>query len=255
MRQANVDICGSYAEVFGTTRGRVWVPVNHAAICHEMLFRGAFLHPTVMLHTEIAQTHAYNEHVTNEDFELWTRLAPHYRLGNVPEVLLKYRYHPQQSHLIQAPAMQRDRRLFRARHFGMLFPAAQPEDYTALARVADREPCSNLAELETAGRWLVRLAQPEEPMFVLRMAERWRSACRNSAQLGLGCYRLYQQIAPQFAVPDETAARKLWLACMLRLKPGSALLRVFYFARRSTAQKRDRAAAHAIRQASHGAQT
>src|SRR5207237_10779826 len=52
MRQANVDICGSYAEVFGTTRGRVWVPVNHAAICHEMLFRGAFLHPTVILHTE-----------------------------------------------------------------------------------------------------------------------------------------------------------------------------------------------------------
>ncbi len=223
MRQTGVDICGSYVKTFGTDDGILWFPETHEAIQCELLFRIGLLQPTVLMRADIAKAHPYDEQATYEDYEMWTRIAHLYRMGNTPQILLKERCHPQQIHIVKKISIREDQRTYRHRYFHTLFPETTAGDYAALDRVVEKEPFPNLVELERAGGWLARLAQTPDNLLRQRMAGRWQAACQRSAHLGLGCYRLYRQIAPQFGISPKPGAPKLWLACALRLKPGSRL--------------------------------
>lgn len=112
-----------------------------------------------MLRADIAQAHLFNEQVTYGGYEFITRLAGQYRLGNVPQVLVKYWTHSNQRSRIHADAVSADQRRFRKRHFYTIFPHGTAEDYAALAYVADDKPFPNLATLERAGIWLARSSQ------------------------------------------------------------------------------------------------
>ena len=225
MRETGVDICGSCAKSFGDQDQLWWFPESHVAICHELVFRNAMLHASVMLRADIARTHSYDETLlTMGDYEMWTRLAPLYRMGNMPRVLYKYRSHARQTHVVMQSVAVENMRKIRRRYLQSLFPQIAEADYTAVAHVAEKESFASLADLERAGTWLVRLAQTPDAYLRHWMAHHWRAACQQSAYLGLGCYHLYRQIAPQFGVaPDEKASKKLWFFCALRLKPGSQL--------------------------------
>lgn len=222
MRQTGVDVCGGLLKRFGDQEGVLWFPETHKSICHELLFRIGLHHGTSLVRAEIAKAHAFNVEALHVDYEMLTRLATRYRLGNVPQVLLKHRCHPRQAHVVYNSEFRADINKFRQPYFRALFPDATPEDYAALARVAEKQAFSDLAELERAGRWLVRLAQTPDNFLPQRMTERWHATCRRSAFLGLGCYRLHQQLASQFGVPKQSTL-KLCLACALRLRSDSSL--------------------------------
>jgi len=221
MRRTGVDICGSCVKRFGDEDGLLWFPESHEAICHELLFRIGLLQPSVLLRAEIPKAHPYDEQLVMDDYELWTRLAPLYRMGNVQQVLLKERCHPRQNHVVQAAACLADIRKARRPYFHTLFPEATAEDYAAFAPAVDKESLANLAELERAGMWLLRLAQTPDRFLRQRMARRWWAACLRSAHLGPACYRLYRQVAPQFGVAPDKEAFILWGACAMRLRSGS----------------------------------
>lgn len=221
MRENSVEICGSCVKRFGTQDGLLWFPETHEAICSELLFRCTLLLPTLLMRADILKTHLFNPQTHFEDYELWTRLEPNYRFGNVPQVLLKYRCHKQQSHMLESAGVRDDLNKFRQPCFHSLFPEASNQDYLALARVAEEGSFPNLKELKQAGKWLLRLAQSPDDFLRRRMAQRWLAACLRSAHLGLECYRLYGQIASQFSVTPNHMAVKLWLACALRVSSNS----------------------------------
>jgi len=218
MRRTGVDICGSCVKRFGDEDGLLWFPETHAAICHELLFRNGLLQPSVLLRADIPKAHPYDERLAMDDYELWTRLAPFYRMGNVPQILLKYRCHPRQNHIVKAVACLDEVRKARRPYFHMLFPEATAEDYAAFAPVADKEPLESLAALQQACEWLLRLARTPDRFLCQRMARRWWIACLRSAHLGLGGYRLYRQMTPQFDVGVDPRVFALWAACLLRLR-------------------------------------
>ena len=58
----------------------------------------AFWHPTVVLRREVfARAGGYRRVVVDaEDYDLWLRIADHYQLANLENVVLKYRIHPHQ---------------------------------------------------------------------------------------------------------------------------------------------------------------
>ena len=236
MRETGVDICGSCAKSFGDQDQLWWFPESHVAICHELVFRNAMLHASVMLRADIARTHSYDETLlTMGDYEMWTRLAPLYRMGNMPNVLHKYRGHARQTHVVMYSIAIENMRKSRSRYLQALFPAMAEADYAAVAHVAEKASFASLADLERAGTWLVRLAQTPDAFLRRRMSDRWRAACQQSAYLGLGCYRLYREIAPQFGVAtDEKACKKLRFFCALRLKRGSRLSRLLKHIRNVT---------------------
>jgi len=222
MRRTGVEIGGSLAKIFGGEERPFWFPETHAAIQRELIFNCAMLQTTMMMRADIAQKHPFDEDTVFQDYEMWTRLAPHYRMGNQPQVLVKYRRHPGQASIVKAARIKEEQRKYRHRYFHTLFPDATAEDYGALNRVVEKEASPTLVEVARAGEWLARLAQTPDNFLRQRMANRWQAACRRSARLGPACYRLYRQVAPQFgAVSDERIDQTLRLLCVLRLSSGS----------------------------------
>jgi glycosyltransferase involved in cell wall biosynthesis len=222
MRARGVEICGSCVKEIGMADGLLWFPETHEAIRNELIFRTIMLFPTVLMPIHIARSIPDREAAATEEYPTWTYLVLRYRMGNVPQILLKHRSHDQQVHVLDAPGFLADLCRFRQPYFHALFPEATEADYASVARVAQNEPSANLADLERAGAWLVRLAQLPDNFLRQRMAARWYIACQKSAHWGLKSYHLYQQYAPQFDILlDERASRKLWLQCAFRLQAGS----------------------------------
>jgi hypothetical protein len=118
--------------------------------------------------------------------------------------------------------------------FHELFPDAVRHDADVVDRVAEGEPFSNLEELEHAGEWLVRLAASPDALLRARMLTRWRQACRRSAVLGPGAYRLYQHLAPRFCAGSVGGDRALRSVCAARLRWDSPLDRALRRVRQAT---------------------
>ena len=68
---------------------------SELAIRWQLMFDNPFVHPSVMMRTEIVRKiGGYDEHFLEcEDYDLFSRLAYTYRTTNLKEALLDYRYH------------------------------------------------------------------------------------------------------------------------------------------------------------------
>lgn len=209
MNRQGVEICGSQVQTFGVEETVWWFPETHAAIVNELLFRASLMQPSVVLRADILRGHPYNEQAAFDDYELWTRLASRYTMGNVPEVLLQYRRHANQTHVVRSRQFNDDFRRYRFRYFYTLYPGTPLPDYLALARVSDRMPMTSPGELKQAGHWLVDLAQPPDQQLRERMAKRWRETCERSAALGAeveDVSRCFQQQMDKLSIADVSRA-------------------------------------------------
>lgn len=217
IHRTGVDICGSSVKRFDQEDCLLWFPETHNAIRYELIFNCTLLLPTVLMRADIFKTHLFNEQAIFLDYELWTRLVLHYRMGNVQQILLKYRKHSQQTSVLKVNQVRRDLCKFRKPYFHMLFPQATADDYAAIELAAEKKSATNPTKLELAGKWLVRLAQTPDKFVRERMAGRWLATCQRSASLGPACYRLYQQTMPEFGIAACKGPFKLRWMCALRL--------------------------------------
>jgi hypothetical protein len=91
-----IDVCGSWMEMFGNRNNSYSVQAEHKDIVSSLLLFNTMAHPTVMLRkTSVCKNgkdlykKGYN---CAEDYKLWTDLAMNgLHFANIPEVLLKYR--------------------------------------------------------------------------------------------------------------------------------------------------------------------
>ena len=158
MRQHLLDVCGSCTWVFGDREHLKWVPERHGDIRIEFLFQTAMVHSTILMDAAVAKAHPFDERAAYGGFELLTRLTWSHRVGNVPQVLLKYREHRAQHTRALPDVMRGDRQRYRERHFFALFPDSSSRDYAAVAKVADAAPFDDDAERDLAEVWMTRLA-------------------------------------------------------------------------------------------------
>jgi len=72
-------------------------PTGHEEIdARNVTGANAIAHPTVMMRREpVRAVGGYDESfATAQDLDLWLRMAERYRLGNLPAIVLDYRFHP-----------------------------------------------------------------------------------------------------------------------------------------------------------------
>ena len=224
MRRNKVAVCGSCVKTFGAENRLIWFPEIHEAIRVEMLFRCGLMQPTVMMRADIAKAHPYKEELLFEDYELWTRLASLYRMGNVPQVLLKYRTHSRQRHVCNADDVRRELRHYSTLYFRSLVPGASVADENMMAKVVSKEPLNNLMELKRLGEIFAEFSMVNDRFLRGRLAQRWWSACAFTAPLGTGTYRLYQQMTT-LRINARSRDLVLLIACLLRL-PYSRITKV-----------------------------
>jgi glycosyltransferase involved in cell wall biosynthesis len=94
----SVGVCGCWAEVFGENiNSHLWkMPIENSALKSRLLFSVPFIHPSVMLEKKLIQKYnlQYNSKYKNaEDYKFWLDFSKITSFSNIPEVLVKYRYH------------------------------------------------------------------------------------------------------------------------------------------------------------------
>lgn len=203
LRQSRTDVGGTCTHCFGDTGGFIWFPEAHDALCRELLFRCPFLLPTVMLRADILKEHSFDEQALFQEYELWTRLAPHYRLGNLQRVLVHYRRHPQQDSARNITKLVAEHLAIAQRYFNRLYPNASSAERERHRRIIHQEPFLTIEDLESAGLWLIELSDSPENLLRQGMALRWQRACRASSTLGDAADQLYQKLLPQFRLEHD----------------------------------------------------
>ncbi len=93
-----LDICGSWAETFGSEVKLIKPCSNPFDIEINLLFRCPIVHPSVIMRKEFVKNLKYSEKFKHaEDYKFWVDVAQcKGRLGNIPEKLLLYRLHSKQ---------------------------------------------------------------------------------------------------------------------------------------------------------------
>lgn len=177
MARNGVDVCGSCTRVFGDRRYLGWMPERHDDILRESIFRCALPHSTVTLPASIARAHPFDPARACGGDELPIRLSARYRVGNVPQPLVRYRHHGGQRTRVEADAIGADRRAIGRDVFRRLFPDAAPADEAAIMRIASGAPI-DADQSARASTWLTRLSATDDPMVRRLMAERWAAARR-----------------------------------------------------------------------------
>ncbi len=233
VQQHQIDIGGTCAQHIGDSSGVLWFPTAHQTICHELLFRVSMLDSTIFMPTAIARENPWQSNMVLIDYEWLTRVVQRYRVGNLAAVLVKYRHHAAQTHIVQHERCTSDMVLCRRRYFFQQFPTASEEEYATMLRMVTKLPCTTLAQLAQSGEWLIRLLNANDRFQQQKMRARWLALCKRSATLGWGCYRLYHHYAAHFAVDEPDTARGLQWACALRLPSDHALYRTLRLARKT----------------------
>ena len=96
-RNPEVAICGTWFETFGEKNTIVKYKTDHQDIMYKMLYQCHLAHPTTIM--RINQIKSFETifdpfFAHAEDYDFFTRVGHKYKIANIPEVLLKYRVHP-----------------------------------------------------------------------------------------------------------------------------------------------------------------
>jgi glycosyltransferase involved in cell wall biosynthesis len=97
---SDVDVCGSWYELFGERNGTINTLEKDRDIKDSLFFNNCIAHPSVIIRTNSLNKYniKYSEsHPNTEDYELWCREADRLKYANIPEILLKYRVHENQT--------------------------------------------------------------------------------------------------------------------------------------------------------------
>lgn len=96
----DVGLVGGAVEMVrrdGATLGVVAPPTEDCAIRHALFDTTVFYHPATAFRRDLFAALGGYRHVTDaEDLDLWLRFSEVGRLANLPQVVLRYRIHPQQ---------------------------------------------------------------------------------------------------------------------------------------------------------------
>lgn len=184
MRAHDLDVCGAEMAYFGAKEKPVWFPQGQDAMRREMLFRIVMPHPSMVFAAGVFRAVTPREDVHAEDYVWQTQLIRRYRMGNVPEVLLRNRVHAAQTTTVKRAQIRKDYLAARMPYFFAEWPQARMDDFIAISRIADGVRFAEVREVELAGSWLAKLADLPDAKLRARMARRWRESEALVAGLG-----------------------------------------------------------------------
>jgi glycosyltransferase involved in cell wall biosynthesis len=94
----DIAAAGSYYHIIGREEIQK-MPISNDTIKVHMLFHTAMAHPTMILRRDsfIDADYFFDQDFKHaEDYELWSRACVSLKFANIPQVLLKYRFHEEQ---------------------------------------------------------------------------------------------------------------------------------------------------------------
>jgi glycosyltransferase involved in cell wall biosynthesis len=94
----DIDVCGTWYKTFGEKEYLQKLPTQDEQIKVDLLFYTSLAHPSIMMKKSIFDECKYSENFPKaEDYALWIELADKFKFANIPESLLHYRLHQNQT--------------------------------------------------------------------------------------------------------------------------------------------------------------
>ncbi|MGE0681499.1 MAG: glycosyltransferase family 2 protein [Candidatus Binatia bacterium] len=181
------------------------LPVSLGEVQARLLFQCCPAQSSIMARTTILREYEYREdYVVSSDFDLWVRLAKHYKLGNLPTVLVRSRMHG--GRITQEKAQLVKEKCLaiispQLTELGITFTPTDLERHFLLLRMSGRQFIPDREYLQWADAWLGKLQEanrhtvrcPEQP-FARLLGQIWCLACwQAAASLGWAAWRYFWQ--------------------------------------------------------------
>lgn len=99
---SDYGICGSWVETFGIENKVIRYPETHDEIAVSLLFYSSISHPASMWRLDFFKAYRLSikyDYIYAEDYKLWTDSIFHFKVYNIPNILVKYRIHANQKGL------------------------------------------------------------------------------------------------------------------------------------------------------------
>ena len=203
----------------------VRTPVEDADIRFHLIFDNAFLHSSIVMRKCLIDSYRlhYDPDFRHaEDYELWVRLAAHSKLANLPEVLLRYRFHPQNVSHRHRDAQIATADKVRCIHLRSLGIEPTEEEAAIHIEFLSFRFEGNLERAQRAADWMTKLAGriqqclaiPEKALYD-ELEAQWYGVCGAAARDGFAAYRLFST-HPMGARADLKYKAKLLWRCLFR---------------------------------------
>lgn len=193
-----VDICGSWVQTIGDGVENIWRhPTSNDEIKVQLLFNSALVHPSVFMRKKSIFDKGlfYNESIKRaQDYELWSRVAITGEMRNIPEVLLKYRLHSDQTGKKYKESQIDTARNVRINLLKKLNIILSEEDYIVHSSLSYFQT----VDYWSASKWLIKLIEANqkagycsEEVFNKFAYERYWNTCANNYKLSSGSFRAF----------------------------------------------------------------
>jgi hypothetical protein len=207
-------------------------PTEDALIRFFLIFDNAFAHNTIVMRREVMEAHGLRydpDYKYSEDYEFWVRCSGYTKIANIPEVLVQYRYHPENTSNRFRKEQNAAASRIRHRQLQALELTADAAEISLHNAIATFQFQGDYSQLVTARGWLEKLIWlgakkckvPEREVY-RHLSRFWYGACGKSADLGWPIWRLFRS-SPIGKAGDWEWQWKLLVRCLLRKKIDESL--------------------------------
>lgn len=221
-----VVVCGTWIQFMGSNRIRKY-PLTHEAIKCYLLFDCPLAHPSIMIRKDVLRKNDLYYDINYkyaEDYELWTRCVNVIKLANIPEVLVKYRWHSDQASNKYARMQEKRTFEIRVKYLSVLYEINSENENFVYKLLFLQHYVPNIDMLVKGHELLCNLRSENaqklifpEREFKILLAERWFELCNASCSLGYSVWKHYLRSelrqGKNLSFKQEF---KLLLKCLLR---------------------------------------
>lgn len=202
-KNPQLGACGTWVETLGDFRQEIWrAPTTPEAVRMQLLFDSALLHPTVMFRRDLFLQHSlrYDESFTcAQDYELWERASHVVEMGNIAQVLVRYRVHPAQTGQIRRQCQREFSDTVRVRALQVLGLVPDKLEIALHTAIARGEVAPSLEFLRKTADWLDKImganqqsAYFDSVAFGEFLGKKWWGTCFAVSSLGFPAYQVFR---------------------------------------------------------------
>lgn len=160
-----IDVSGTWAKTFGKSDYVLRPLTDNCEIKAKLFFDSPFIHPSVMFKASSLSHFRYTKHYNKaEDYGLWVEMSSTATFGNLPEVLLMYRLHQNQT-FYQYSNIQNDiAELLRLKMLKQTFEIVPSFDEIQIHNKISKFLVVNFFLLE---QWLLKLSQANHKIYFI----------------------------------------------------------------------------------------
>ena len=216
---------GSWIKTIGFEKNRGWQYRTDPTILEcELLFDAPLAHPSAMLRSATLRKHNLIYRIKHaEDYGLWNDITKHARISNIPQYLLYYRVHPQQTGTTQSNTRTQAAQSLRNSIVRQLLPKANSKELALHQKISTREFGNNLKFLTETEKWFSKIenANIKTPVYQTQTLRSvlgfyWWQVCQSNTKQGTSTLKFYKNstLVTDYN-PNPLKRLKFWIKCYL----------------------------------------